>query len=192
MNPGDIDIPMAKARALAAKAATVFKPRTPLIGKDLFAGRWNELLEISDAIHQPGLHVVIYGERGVGKSSLANVVSPTIWAIDRSGKREDEFDDVPERLVIKSVANSGDTFSTLWHRLFAQLQWPNPDGSGTVVSTRVAFSLLDTLGIDDVRRVLSDTSGGVFIIDEFDQSGRPASKSGVIGGRLVGPEPSHA
>ena len=176
VDPGDIDLIMAKAKALASQAATVFKPRTPLTTKDLFAGRWNELTEISDSIHQPGLHVVIYGERGVGKTSLANVVSPTIWAMDRYGKREDEYDEIPERLVVKSVANSGDTFSTLWHRLLGLVHWPNPDGSDNVIATRTMFSLPDVVSIDDVRRVLTDIAGGVFIVDEFDQVGRQVSK----------------
>jgi ABC-type molybdenum transport system ATPase subunit/photorepair protein PhrA len=48
-----------------------------------------KLTTIRDAAHQAGLHVVIYGERGVGKTSLANVVRPTIWALDNYGKEPD-------------------------------------------------------------------------------------------------------
>jgi ABC-type molybdenum transport system ATPase subunit/photorepair protein PhrA len=87
---------LARADALAAQASTVFQPRTPITGKDLFAGRWAELTDISDAVHQAGLHVAIYGERGVGKTSLANVVSPTIWTLDRVGKSDEEAKSVQE------------------------------------------------------------------------------------------------
>lgn len=168
---------LARCKALAAQAAKVFRPRSPITTKELFAGRWNELTSIADAVSQPGLHVVIYGERGVGKTSLANVVSPTIWAIDNHGKDPGE---VTERLVIKSVANGGDTFSTIWNRLFSEFAWPGA-AAGMAdqqkqISTREFFALGETLGIDDVRRVLSQMPGAVFIIDEFDRAKRETSK----------------
>jgi hypothetical protein len=56
---------IAKAEALAAQAGKFFTPRTPITTKELFAGRWNELTAIQDAVNQPGLHPIIYGERGV-------------------------------------------------------------------------------------------------------------------------------
>ena len=104
-----------ESKTLSAKAAKVFQPRTPITTKELFAGRWDELVAIVDAVNQPGLHAVIYGERGVGKTSLANVISPTIWAFDQDDKK------APERLVVKVVASSGDTFSSIWRKLFNEL-----------------------------------------------------------------------
>jgi hypothetical protein len=159
---------LAKADALSAKAIEVFKPRSPITTKELFAGRWNELTAVSDAVHQAGLHVVIYGERGVGKTSLANVVDPTIWALDRAGMTDEDAEKVPERLVIKVVANSADNFSSIWNKVFDEINWP--DGT-----TTQAFMLPVNLGIDHVRKVLAQTHGAVFIIDEFDQAADVAS-----------------
>lgn len=166
---------------LAAQASKIFQPRSPITTKDLFAGRWNELTKISDAVHQPGLHVVIYGERGVGKTSLANVVRPTIQALDALGKPEGT---VPERLVIKSIGNTGDTFPTIWEKLFSEITWPKEEPAIGLVdrikqeflSTREAFSLKGDLGVDSVRRVLSRLPGSVFIIDEFDRTADGTSK----------------
>lgn len=176
---GDIGNPLERAELLAQKASTVFQPRTPITTKELFAGRWSELTEISDAVHQPGLHVVIYGERGVGKSSLANVVSPTIWVMDghRIEETPEQAAEIPERLVLKAVANSTDKFSTLWHRLLGDINWPDPNNQRAFLDTRTAFGLQMYLGVDDVRRVVSHIPGAVFIVDEFDEAPREISKA---------------
>lgn len=168
---------MVRADQLFQRAATVFQPRTPITTKDLFAGRWTELTAISDAVHQAGLHVVIYGERGVGKTSLANVVGPTVWAIDNYGKTAEEE---VRRAVLKAVANSEDTFSSIWQRLLSDINWPNtslsPENPAYLLPSREFFSLPDVLGIDDVRRVLALAVGMVFVIDEFDQAPPEVSK----------------
>src|ERR1017187_869291 len=148
------------ALALAARASKVFQPRTPITTKDLFAGRWGELTKVSDAVNQPGLHVVIYGERGVGKTSLANVVRPTIWALDKFGR---EGQEVPDRLVVKTVSTSSDTFSSIWEKLFQEISFvdnrptvgltPSPKGR---VSLLGAYGLKAPLSVNDVRRVLTN------------------------------------
>lgn len=51
-----------------------FKPATPINREDLFSGRQSQTLEVVDAINQNGQHVLLYGERGVGKTSLANMI----------------------------------------------------------------------------------------------------------------------
>lgn len=163
-----------RALSLEAAAIDVFKPRSPITTKALFAGRWNELKDIRDAVKQEGLHVVIYGERGVGKTSLANVVRPTIWAMDDFGKEPTE---VPERILLKTGANSEDTFSTIWHKLFEDIRWPkSASDTSDTYSTRENFSLSDYLKINDVRKVLERLPGAVFVIDEFDLTNRMVSK----------------
>ncbi len=168
-----------RSQALAAKATQVLKPQTPITDKDLFAGRWAELTAISDAAHQAGLHVVVYGERGVGKTSLANVVESTLHVLDNYGKEPQEM---TFRVVVKEVANTGDSFSTIWHKLFALLSWPDaslsPENPSYNKPTKVHFALPETLSINEVRRVLAGVSNGaVFIVDEFDQASSEASKA---------------
>ena len=41
---------------------------------DVFAGRREQMDRAFAAVFSPGEHAVIYGERGVGKSSLANII----------------------------------------------------------------------------------------------------------------------
>ena len=45
---------------------------------DLFAGRKAQLNKVIDAANQRGQHAIVYGERGVGKTSLARVLSSRI------------------------------------------------------------------------------------------------------------------
>jgi Holliday junction resolvasome RuvABC ATP-dependent DNA helicase subunit len=144
--------------------------------RELFAGRWNQLTNVIDAVGQHGLHVVIYGERGVGKTSLANIVKPTIRAFDEGGSES--------RFVIKANANIGDVFSSIWEKLFIDLTWAdnrpsvglNPGGRPQL-SLREAFHLPDLLRPDDVRRVLTNLPGAVFIIDEFDRAKPTTSRA---------------
>jgi Cdc6-like AAA superfamily ATPase len=51
-----------------------FKPTMPINREDLFSGRRAITREVLDAVNQHGQHVILYGERGVGKTSLANMI----------------------------------------------------------------------------------------------------------------------
>ena len=52
---------------------TVFTPATPIQSADLFSGRSDLLLRIADAVNQPGMHCILFGERGVGKTSTSRL-----------------------------------------------------------------------------------------------------------------------
>lgn len=170
-----------ESTVLAAEAAKVFRPRTPITTTELFAGRWDELKAVADAVNQPGLHAVIYGERGVGKTSLANVISPTIHVLDRRGKQESQ---VSERLIVKTVTTTGDSFSSIWGKLFGEVSMiDNRPTIGLRPNTRERIHLLDAYGlqqplsVDDVRRILATIPGSVFIVDEFDRASDEASRA---------------
>ena len=49
----------------------------PVIGREAFAGRHDAMAMLIDAIEQQRVHVVIYGERGIGKTSLSHVFAET-------------------------------------------------------------------------------------------------------------------
>lgn len=56
------------------EAATVFVPSAPISTRDLFSGRIDQILNVINVIGVQGQHAIIYGERGVGKTSLASVI----------------------------------------------------------------------------------------------------------------------
>jgi len=165
---------------LITRATTVFQPRTPITSRELFAGRWNELMAVVDAVNQAGLHAVIYGERGVGKTSLANVVAPTVFTMDDPTSQELN----PKgRIIIKSVATTSDTFSSVWMKLFRDISLVDdkpvagfhPGRKGRV-SLADAYNLESPISVDDVRRILSNIPASVFIVDEFDRVPASAMK----------------
>ena len=56
----------------------VFTPHMPVSETDLLFGRQNEVKALFETINTPGQHVLLYGERGVGKTSLANVMAALV------------------------------------------------------------------------------------------------------------------
>ncbi len=69
---------------LNAEIAKVFTPSAPVDDAALFAGRTTQLLKVVNAISQRGQHVVIFGERGVGKTSLSNILYATLDSLNHN------------------------------------------------------------------------------------------------------------
>lgn len=53
----------------------VFIPSTPVIDKKQCYGRYKEITLITEALQEPGKHLLLFGGRGYGKTSIANIVS---------------------------------------------------------------------------------------------------------------------
>ncbi|MDO6451965.1 ATP-binding protein [Neptunomonas phycophila] len=58
-----------------SKVRGVFTPFSPIHKSELLSGREAEISSILSSLNTPGQHALIYGNRGIGKSSLANVIS---------------------------------------------------------------------------------------------------------------------
>jgi uncharacterized protein len=66
---------MALTRDQEQALRSAFRPHAPIEDPDTFIGREEERARVADAITEPGLQVVVFGERGAGKTSLANVAT---------------------------------------------------------------------------------------------------------------------
>lgn len=53
----------------------IFTPHQPISDIDLLLGRQKEVKSLVQTLNTPGQHVLLFGERGVGKSSLANITT---------------------------------------------------------------------------------------------------------------------
>ncbi len=54
--------------------AQAFTPHAPVQTVDLFAGRKDQFRACADVLQTVGLHALVFGDRGLGKTSLANVI----------------------------------------------------------------------------------------------------------------------
>ncbi len=171
----DIQTPLSNKESteLMTSASIAFSPRTPISTKELFAGRWGQMQAIGDTVAQVGLHAVIFGERGVGKTSLTHVIAPVLAVLDR----RKEGNAATQRLVVRVNANNTDTFASLVAKAMDEIYWLEdrpamglrPLSRQDRVTLRSAFGLGNDITIDDARRTLAQLPGSVFIFDEFDR-----------------------
>lgn len=126
-----------------AKVAAAFTPSAPVSRLDMLAGRIDQIIAVINAISQEGQHVGLYGERGVGKTSLANVLAEL-------------FDSQGLRHYQAALVNctSEDTYTMLWRNVFREL--------------RIEFE--EHPAPEAVRRALSDLDPPpLIVIDELDR-----------------------
>ncbi|MEO5988252.1 MAG: ATP-binding protein [Candidatus Eisenbacteria bacterium] len=123
-----------------------YSPTAPVTRRDLFAGRHRQLQALIQVMAHPGQHAVLFGERGVGKTSLVSMLAKFTAA---------RFS------VIRVSAAANDEFTTLWRKVAACLTGssPLPSGQGDPLTPQGAVGLLSSLGADEPL---------VVIIDEFD------------------------
>ena len=149
----------------------VFTPAAPIDQLSLFAGRTQQRNAVLDAILQRGRHAVLFGERGVGKTSLASVLREYIEAAGQS--------------VIAPRVNcdDGDDYPAIWTKVLGDLQVIERRRTMgfTPEIQNVVHSATDLAGggqpftPHQVRRVLEQLGEQailVVIIDEFDRVAR--------------------
>lgn len=141
-----------------------FSPSAPIDQQALFAGRLRQVMEVSSAVSQRGQHVILFGERGVGKTSLATVISQAFRG---------------QAITISSGTINCDKtmdFAGLWRKVFREI----PVNTGTqngigfqAQSTNSVGTLADYLGPDvtpdDIRHLLNKLGKTILVIDELDR-----------------------
>lgn len=152
--------------ALKLKVSDVFRPGTPIDRQDLFAGRQSQINDVLNATIQLGRHVVMFGERGVGKTSLARVICDIL---STQGYKLMESHSVN--------CDSSDNFSTLWRKVFREISVSFQNKQvGFSDKTEGQASLDQMLPVsrlitpDDVRHILTRLGHRcLIVIDEVDR-----------------------
>ena len=144
--------------ALRADITEAFSPGSPVQERDLFAGRASQIASLEDAVNQRGKHAIVFGERGVGKTSLANVLP---LALHRPNK---------ELIYVRVNCSPVDTFQSLWKKVFKRMSYVAETLAGPVTK-RISEDFGDDLTPDDVQLVLSEFDSNhvpIIVLDEFD------------------------
>ncbi len=130
----------------------------PIDEEDLFAGRSTEVRRILETVLSRSKHVVLFGERGVGKTSLSNI----FWK--RFNKTLRSF------VVARVQAGPQDKFSSLWTRALEEL---NAAGIAAGKAEYVNFEFgYETITPSQVRRELQKCGANalpIIIIDEYNE-----------------------
>ncbi|MDX2257466.1 MAG: ATP-binding protein [Hyphomicrobiaceae bacterium] len=130
----------------------------PIDEEDLFAGRQKEVLRMLEAVMERSRHVVLYGEKGVGKTSLSNV----FWK--RFNKSLQSF------VVARIQAGPQDNFTSLWVRALDELRASaQSSGKADLIPIDADY---DVITPTEVRRELKKCSPNaipIIIIDEYSE-----------------------
>lgn len=141
-----------------------FTPTRPIALPDLLSGRLDLLYRLLDDIVTPSQHVLLYGARGVGKTSIARVLAVLAQdALDPNGKRS---------IVVS--CDSADTYGSIWRKVFQEILLSERqlgfDGyqRQSIVGR---WDPNDTISVpNDVRLLLAGVPNPTtVIIDEFDR-----------------------
>lgn len=89
------------------KLDDAFSPSAPITSQEFFLGRLDQLDDVVDGINERGQHIVVYGERGVGKTSFANIVGTRLIGV----------------YPVKVTCNRTDGFKALWDKAFKRVQF---------------------------------------------------------------------
>ena len=164
---------------LGYDASTAFTPASPVSEDELFAGRIGQVRRVIDAINQKGQHAIIYGERGVGQTSLANILSSRL--VSRAGV---------EAIAPRINCDGTDNFNTLWKKALEKIEMVQgtkgigfgPVTTETVGTAKDLLSNGEKVTPDTVRRLLATIGSNrllVVILDEFDRLANKAARRAV-------------
>ncbi len=141
----------------------VFTPHRPIDLPEFLSGRLPLLYRAIDAVNTEGLHVIFFGDRGTGKTSIAKVLSALVQEPGRADGRR----------VLTASCNSTDDYTSIWRRVFQEiLLAPRQLGFSPDRQEVATHRMADFDGTDpnDVRLMIqSFPNPAVIVIDEFDR-----------------------
>ena len=156
----------ADSTRIRVQLARVFSPSAPIGNIELFAGRMEEMRQSVSAVSQQGQHVILFGERGVGKTSLAGLVHE-FWS--------DLAKDQTSVFAVRYNCDSSDTYTRIWSNIAESIrdEYDKKDESPPASDTWAEL-FADLRGENasphTVRRFLDIANRFfVIVIDEFDQ-----------------------
>lgn len=123
-------------QALRSEVLDLFTPGAPVDEFTLFAGRQSQIQKLRDTLDSRGRHAVVFGERGVGKTSLVSIFHHGHARLPRL-----------HRVYVQ--CSKTDEFHDIWAKAFKRIKF-NIDGNDVHADEIVAHAS----GPDDVDLIL--------------------------------------
>jgi Cdc6-like AAA superfamily ATPase len=146
------------------KLSSAFSPRVPIDSRSLFCGRINQISQLMEIVGERGLHGILFGERGVGKTSLVFILNELLNEV------------IGKSFVLHIPCNTVPSFNEIARHVANKLTFFRR-------TKRVGFSSNDTVEQIDLSSMLSDEPTvaevgeilallkppAVIVLDEFDR-----------------------
>jgi uncharacterized protein len=158
-----------------AKINAILSPAHPIRSVEQLKGRTQELDIIERALYADGRHVFVFGDRGVGKSSLAATAAFQYQSADANpifgaGAEDDSFKSVVANIANKALGRSRTESIRLTNSISLEwrgLRW----SSGEEINPTDIASRIQTVG--DAAELLHEigqrhSQKPIIVIDEFD------------------------
>ncbi len=139
---------------LIAEIEEAFTPGAAIDSKDLFAGRKKQREKLMSTIFRKGEHAVVFGEAGVGKTSLANIIYDLLVIMGKFRWQR-----------AKVNCGEGMSFDDIWRSAFKQLFFDS-DGESLTLD-QILPKNPNSEQIRETFQSLNDRS--IVILDEFDK-----------------------
>jgi hypothetical protein len=180
LSPSDLSRPPEQRPILNSRAAEValweaFTPTQPKQWSRLFAGRLRQVERVITAIEEERAHVVIYGERGLGKTSLSNIIAESAG---QAGYH-----------VLRCACSSGLGFEDMFREFLRQIprRYMGAPRPGQRLPPAHEIESFDELlpagqfGPTELTNALRHLGleHFLFLIDEFDRVALPALKNNL-------------
>jgi Cdc6-like AAA superfamily ATPase len=163
-NRGERRVTSKEYAAAHERLNKAFTPHRPIDLPEFFSGREDLLYRVSDAANTAGLHIILFGDRGTGKTSIARVLARTIQEPERPDGR---------RAILVSCTSTDD-YMSIWRKVLREIQ---------VAQRQLGFvqhTVAEVVGRLDVNDTLQDPNDirlfvqslpnpSLIVMDEFDR-----------------------
>ncbi|USD30902.1 AAA family ATPase [Pseudoalteromonas sp. SCSIO 43201] len=155
----------------------VLTPSEPIKSIEFLCGREIEIDNIEEAMFAPGRHCFIYGERGVGKSSLAYTVANKIQSSDKpylvvNCDKDSSFLSIVKQVVRRMESSVIDKSMLSTEKLGLNIAGFKYEKSNAeqAKKTYLSDSITDLSSAADVLNDISEqySENSVVVVDEFD------------------------
>lgn len=153
-------------QSIQIQLGSTFTPGAPIDNKDLFSGRIDQINQIISAITQKGFHGILYGERGVGKTSLSMILQSILNANHHSFS------------FLRTNCDASDNYSSIWKKIFENVTLNQTSKAiGYMQNDNIeTFSLLEKLPSEITPNIVKNALNAicqgkhfVIVFDEFDR-----------------------